>query len=362
MKEYLKNRKIKILGLYIVSRIAFGSIIILLGSSLTEVCKIWDNEHYIAIAQNGYTKEYQTAFFPVIPLIIHFCTEKGLWIINQIAILVSMFLLDELTKREDLYIVQTFAFSPIGFFSMMLYTESLLVFFTILTYYLFVKRKFGYGLGISIGLGVATKNIAAMLFFAVFIGMCCLWNKKEVRISDIIKTYVPATIISCLYPAYLQITFNNWKVFMDCQYDCWSRIHTNIFEELIIQWKVIFSSNQNVMHIFKINEIITILILGFILYGLYYCCRLIKERKCNIENILVIILYMFFSILAINSTIRIPYINAPTTSFYRYYYGLFPIYIFFAFLKGKKRQGILYCSVCISFFTAALFSMNFYFY
>ena len=109
MKEYLKSRKIKILGLYIVSRIVFGSIIILLGSSLTEVCKIWDNEHYIAIAQNGYTKEYQTAFFPVIPLIIHFCTEKGLWIINQIAFLESMFLLDELTKREDLYIVETFA-------------------------------------------------------------------------------------------------------------------------------------------------------------------------------------------------------------------------------------------------------------
>ena len=128
MKEYLKNRKIKILGLYIVSRIVFGSIIILIGSSLTEVCKIWDNEHYIAIAQNGYTKEYQTAFFPVIPLIIHFCTEKGLWIINQIAFLASMFLLDELTKREDLYIVESFAFSPIGFFSMMLYTESLLVF------------------------------------------------------------------------------------------------------------------------------------------------------------------------------------------------------------------------------------------
>lgn len=41
----------------------------------------------------------------------------------------------------------------------MLYTEALLFFFTLLAYYLFVKRRFGYGLGIIIGLGVATKSI-----------------------------------------------------------------------------------------------------------------------------------------------------------------------------------------------------------
>lgn len=291
-RVHVNKRKLKIAGLFLFSRIAYWSIILASGSSIRAVCTLWDNEHYIAIAQNGYSNIFQTAFFPFIPLIIRFLGKKGLLLINQVAFLISMFILDELTYHEekDFYVMEFFAFSPIGFFTMMLYTESLLFFFTLLAYYLFVKRKFGYGLGIIIGLGVATKSIGAMLFFAIFIGMCCLWYQEKVCFINIIKTYIPAIIISCLYPFYLQITFGNWKLFLDCQYDYWCRMKTNILEEFIIQCKVIFSNNQDILFIFRINEMISFLMVGFILYGLYRCFVLIKEKKYNRINLLVMIL------------------------------------------------------------------------
>lgn len=72
--------------------------------------------------------------------------------------------------------------------------------------------------------------------------------------------------------------------------------------------------------------------------------------------------YTIFSMLAINATIRIPIDNAPTTSFYRYSYCLFPIYIFADQLERRKRQYLYTCSTGISFMAAVLFAKNFYFY
>lgn len=357
--QYVSGRWGKVISVFILSRIIYGIIIWFSNCSVTELCTLCDNEHYISIAQNGYTEDWQTAFFPLIPFIIRFIGTKGMLMINQIAFLLSMFLLDSLTDKKDNFVLKLFGLSVISFFSMMFYTETLLCFFTVLGYYLFTKRHFGFGMGIVIGLCVATKSIGAMLFFAIFIGMCCLWYQKQLRLMDILKTYIPATIISCLYPMYLQMTFGNWKLFVDCQYSSWRRLQTNLLQELWIQLNFICSSERR---IYKINEILTLFMTCCILYGLYYLLRTYKKKGMDMVNMLVLVLYTVFAILAINSTIRIPIDNAPTTSFYRYYYSLFTIYLLAAQLEGTKRQVVYYCSIGISFMAAVLFSKNFYFY
>lgn len=97
-------------------------------------------------------------------------------------------------------------------------------------------------------------------------------------------------------------------------------------------------------------------------YGLYHLLHTYKKKGMDMVNMLVLALYTILAMLAINSTIRIPIDNAPTTSFYRYYYSLFTIYLLAAQLEGTKRQVVYYCSIGISFTAAVLFSKNFYFY
>lgn len=65
-----------------------------------------------------------------------------------------------------------------------------------------------------------------------------------------------------------------------------------------------------------------------------------KRRECDRVNVMVMILYTGFSLLAINASIRIPFDSAPTTSFYRYYYSLFPVYLQTAFMKPRAKDVI----------------------
>lgn len=226
----------------------------------------------------------------------------------------------------------------------------------------FTKRRFGFIFGCIMGIAVTVKSIAAMLYFAVFIGMCVLWHAHKLKFLDIIRTYIPATIISCLYPFYLQVTFGSWKSFIDCQYDYWKRMKINPVQELYIQLKTIFGNIEGNCVLFRINEALSLTIVCFILYEIYCYIRSYKTRQNDLSDMLVLILYVLFSLAAINATIRIPSYNAPTTSFYRYYYSLFPIYLLAENMSQKKKNVVYACSTAISFITAIIFIKNCYFY
>ncbi len=355
-------RKKRILLIYILTRITFLCIIYAGGSSITDICTLWDNEHYMSIAQNGYVLEWQTAFFPVIPLLIRLIGQGGVVLLNQLLVLVSMFLLEELAGNNNRFAAEYFAFLPVSFFSFTLYTETLLFFLTLLAYYLFVKRRFGYLLGIVLGLGVATKSIGAMLFFAVFIGMCYLWYRRQLGIKDIIKTFIPATLLSCMYPVYLQLAFGNWKLFMDCQYEYWERIKTNPVEEFVIQLQLIFYGGTDLHLVYRVNEIVTLIVVGIILYEAFCCVKACLRREYNAADAMVMLGYMVFAMYAINTSIRKPFEHAPTTSFYRYYYSLFPVYLFTDFLKEREKDIIFICSFVITLLATVLYSIGYFFY
>lgn len=114
--QLLNERRKKILLIFILSRIAYLCIIYAGGSLITDIRTIWDNEHYVTIARNGYVLEWQTAFFPVIPLLIRLIGQTGVVLLNQLILLASMFLLDELTRQDDYFIINFFALLPVGFF------------------------------------------------------------------------------------------------------------------------------------------------------------------------------------------------------------------------------------------------------
>ena len=118
-----------------------------------------------------------------------------------------------------------------------------------------------------------TRNTGSILFLSTFIGCCYLTYKKQLKLKNLIISYTIATTISCIYPIYLQIKFNNWKMFIDCQFEHWGRVKCNMIDLIKYQISILFDSDfynnyytTNTIIFFKLNEILTIILGLSILY------------------------------------------------------------------------------------------------
>ena len=358
--------------LFFASRLIFTIIMALTPTPFLEIWGLFDTEHYRLIAASGYNEDI-TVFFPVIPLLIRYISDVGLVILNNIAFFFSLVLIKYILKdhynfKEYGTIIGILAFSPQSFFSMLEYTESLFFLLTVSAFILFIKKKHFWALGLILGLSVATRNSGSMLFLAIFVGMCIQWLRKEIKIVDILVTYIPATAISLIYPIYLQVNFGNWKIFMDAQMDYWLRISSNIFKTTFIELQVIFTDTYKydgldftVLH--KTNESLSLILLICTCILLFTEIRpMVKARKINIES-LVLVLYTVFFLITINMTIRDPHIDCPTDSFYRYYAGLFPMYLM---LRNVRRKQVLQITLMVTLFitlvTSFIFSKGIFFF
>ena len=313
------------------------------------VFDLYDNEHYLNIANNGYMYMHEFAFFPLTPLLIRYLGKIGFLVLNQICVFFSGYILYLLSKniyeKEDYYWV-TFLFfiSPISVFTCMFYSEALFIFLTLLAFYLYKCKKKYFFLGIVVGLSVLNRSLGSMLFFTIFIFMFIDFIKKREKFRNILITYIPATIISCLYPIYLYIRTGDLLYFMTVQYEYWWRVSTNIFTILFDAFKYTFNgpSVANVLDCF--------FVFGLIFYIFYYIFKHRKEKKYY-----EIYLYIIFSIIAICSTIRNN--GFAVASFYRYLFGCFPIYFMF------KKNYITYSLMLLySFFVTILFLLGIYFF
>ena len=357
-----------VIAMFLASRVCFLVIIFITGKTIPELIHLFDSELYYQISQNGYDQEFLTAFFPMVPLIMRCLTGYGLLIVNQICLFISMVLLKKLLEDEykssvAKFVLLIFAFSPVSYFSLIGYTESIFFVLTLASFYLFVKNKFPWLMGILLGLSVFTRNTGSIVFFALFAGMVIRWIRKETKFTDILLAYVPATIISVLYPIYLQVKFGNWKIFVDCQYDNWIKVHSNLFKTYYLSLKTIFTNEYEfdiyTMPLFKANEIITILITGFLIF---LCIKEFKRiKKCDTGSI-VSVLIVIMSIVIFASTIMDPTHHAPTRSYYRYFLGMFPAFTLLHDLNPKLINALVIISVFFGVLISAIFFRGTYFY
>lgn len=113
----------------------------------------WDSIHYLEIAQHGYTRAANTAFYPLYPLLIHTLA----WIvpsevlagamISSAAFAVALSLLYRLTREElgeatARTTVLLLAFAPLSFFFTAVYTESLFLALVVASFYLARRQWF----------------------------------------------------------------------------------------------------------------------------------------------------------------------------------------------------------------------------
>lgn len=375
IRSFFKDNKDVVL-LFLVSRLLFAVILLLTQSPYGKVLGLFDADHYRYIAANGYEYKYMTCFFPVIPMFIRFTGDIGLVIINHVAFFISLVFLKKILMLMGKSKVCTAALavcalSPLAYFTSIEYTESLFFLFTVVVFYMFVTDKNCILMGIILGLAVMTRNTGSLLFFAVFAGMCYkAWKDKEglrKRIINIFLCYIPATIISLIYPVYLQIRFGNWKVFVDTQYEYWLRIHSDFFRTVFISLKVVFTNIYD-FHglsfeiLFRINEVLSLFLLGLTIYLIIREIIIMKRNKAVDINSVVAIIYVVLFMIAINLTIRDPLADCPTDSFYRYYASLFPLYLGLSKLSENKIRIAAIVSAGITVITGSLFSLDLFFF
>jgi len=313
------------------------------------VFSLFDNEHYLNIAINGYMYEYQYAFFPLTPLLIRYLGKLGFLFLNQICVLLSGYLLylisDKIFKNDKPCSASVLFFiSPISIFTCMFYSEALFIFLTILAFYLYKSKKNYFVLGLTLGLSVMTRSFGSMLFFTIFIFMFIDLIRKREKFKNILITYIPATIISCLYPIFLYVKTGNFLYFMDTQFIYWGRISTNIFTILFDAFKIILNK---VHFLFIFDYILVFFLIGYVIYVII---KNIKEKKYY-----EIFLYIILSFIIMCSTIRGG--KNPLASFYRYIFGCFPIYFMI-----KKNDFILMLIIFFSCFITFIFLMGIHFY
>lgn len=353
---------------FLVSRLCFALILILCKRTVPELTRFFDGELYYEISVNGYNKNHLTAFFPLIPLIYRYLTGYGLLVVNQICLFISMVILKKIISEEykcpsASAVILVFAFSPVSYFSLVAYTESVFFVLTLSAFYLFMKNKYPLLMGILLGLSVFTRNTGSIVFFALFIGMVIRWIKKQTKFWDIVIAYVPATLISLIFPVYLQVKFGNWKVFVDCQYENWLKVHSNFFKTYYSSFKMIFTNEYNydiyTLTLFRINEIITILITLFLLF---LCVKEIKKLKKFDPVSVVSVLVILMSIVICSSTIMDPAESAPTRSFYRYYLGMFPAFTLLYSLHPKLIDALVVISAFSGLVLSAIYFKASFFY
>lgn len=320
-----------------------------ISNQYTSVLSLYDNEHYLNIARDGYTFEKQYAFFPLTPLLIRYLGKFVFLLLNQLCVLLSGYLLylisDKIFKKEEPYWPSILFFiSPISIFTCMFYSEALFIFLTILSFYLYKTKKNYLILGFALGLSVMTRSFGSILFFTIFIFMFIDMIKKREKFKNILITYIPATIISCLYPIFLYIETGNFLYFIETQFIHWGRINTNIFTILFDAANIIL---KKIHFLFIFDYILVFFLIG---YAFYIIVKKRKEKKYY-----EIFLYIILSFIAICSTIR--GINNPLASFYRYIFGCFPIYFMI-----KKNDSVLLLIIFFSCYMTFLFLMGIHFY
>ena len=320
---------------FLYSRIMILILFILAGSirySFVDLFQLFDVEHYFNIALNGYISDNLYAFFPLFPLII-----KGFSLIstNVLFLIISICLVNNIAtyitsiylyKLIEIYcpnnkklIYNIWLYSPVALFTIIPYTEALFLMFTVISFYLYKEKRNYILMGILLGLSVATRNMGSILFFSLFIGMVI---RKE-RFMNIIKTYIPATIISCLYPIYLYIYTGEWNKFINVQTTEWARVKSNFVYLIITDIKKFITSD------FIIIKLIIIIILSILIYSFILILKNIIEAIKNRDiSKLELILYLAISFIAICSSMRSQYVPTPSSvSMHRYITGTFSIYL-----------------------------------
>ena len=341
MDKNIKKDLLNISIAFLISRLIIVMFIIV--NKNISFINIYDVTHYIEIAKSGYTEELLYAFLPLFPLLIklfHFIIPSyqivSLLLSNIFSYLsvLILYLIIRNNKNKK-YIIIAYIFSPILVFQTIGYTESLYLFLTLLSYYLYINKKYLL-CGIIIGLSMITRNTGIVLLGAIGLKMLYDLYKKDIKFKDIIILSIPAFIIGFSYSIYLYFTTGDFFKYISVQYTHWNKDKCNLITFLIRDIKFLVKNYQVPTYLYIFIQNWLFYFIGIILGIKYF-------KKEPVLSIYIIVSLLLFSTTCRNNN----WTNIPSVGFFRYIFSLFPIYIL-PFINEEKKYNILVIALYLS--------------
>ena len=149
------------------------------------------------------------------------------------------------------------------------------------------------------------------MFFAIFIDWIIkvFKEKRDLKseFKNICLMYIPATIISLIYPVYLYIKTGNLFYFIDVQYIYWFREKSNFIKALYIEFDMLFKSTDAILIMLKILNICLLLFSIYLIIKVIF--SFIKNKQ---KGYITLIVYVILCFISAFSTMRSDGINFPT--------------------------------------------------
>lgn len=187
----------------------------------------WDGRHFLEIAQYGYKDKIQYAFFPLYPLLINLISNTSTLSYLHSALLLSVtstfaviYLLLNFLKQQNyqnpLKTLAYFLMFPTSFYLISVYSESLFLFFALLTFYLIGKKKFylaAFFAALSSSVRIAGLAVTISLIAETFASKTSIKEKTVVLIISSIGllSYCIFLFIQTGNPFYFLISELSWE-------------------------------------------------------------------------------------------------------------------------------------------------------
>ncbi|OGK30460.1 hypothetical protein A3F29_00455 [Candidatus Roizmanbacteria bacterium RIFCSPHIGHO2_12_FULL_33_9] len=294
----------------------------------------FDGVHYLSIAENGYGI-YQQAFFPFFPLMLKFLSFiflgnyiiAGL-VIAHLSFFIALYFFYKLIKLDYSEKIASWSvlfliFFPTSFFFASIYTESLLLIFVILSFYLARKKNFILA-GVIAGFASATKLVGIFLLPALILEFY-LQNKDRIYLKSYILNLISIIVLSS--SGLVAYIFYLWKVYGDPLLFVHSLSAFGVGRsggELIFLPQVIFRYFKIFSTVPFFTHDVPIALLEFSLFFIFLFILVFNIKKIRL-------FYLIFGILAIMT----PTLSGTLSSMPRYLLVVFPVFIILGCLKNN---------------------------
>lgn len=302
----------------------------------------FDGVHYLTIAKKGYVGTgLIQAFFPFYPLVIRLINKlignflySGL-LVSNFFFLLALFFFNQLIKLERMKnkkwaFLFLFLF-PTSFYFICLYTESLFLFLSVLTF-LLIRKKNWFLAAIFASLASMTRLVGVFLGFALVWEYYQFLSKKKQKkpiflAKSLFLGFVSVTGL-LLFCSYLNRVFGNPFYFVQVQHAFGASRQTDkiiLFYQVIWRYlKMLATIRGNNFLLYTISQefFLSLFVLGVLIFGW------IKKVKKS---------YLIYSFLSF----FLPTMTGNLSSMPRYTAVLFPIYLILAQIKNKKFKYLI---------------------
>lgn len=320
---------------------ASGRLGLSIGQLLKEFPTNIDGGHYIFLAQNGYGSElvsrdnipgeYLYAFYPLYPIMIRVLAmitgsyEISALLISNTLCFFSCYLMTKLVAvNEKRYLAAIFFLGPISVFMTAAYTESLYIFLSVYTYYLYRKKGMAISTQVILGLTMLTRNTGYFLALTLVV-FELIGNKK---LLAVIKKFIVPGFMALSYYVFCYFSSGDFFQPFKCQKLWENKLGLPFMGYFKDIYKLITTGEITISTLLAIIVLITIVMCSIVCY---------KDKKE--DNFLVF--YMLITLVALSSYYKDGEARSATSSLFRYLYGLFPIYIISAKCFSKKGKYVM---------------------